>query len=171
MEPCAFGKKLTIAVLVTVFNLVAPPAYPDAGGLEGFVGRWNVRLKALQPQRSEITYTETYEWVLDGKFLRGQTGRKPDGTQDVYYATYDENANGYPFWIFSSSGAYTYLAPGIWNARTRTMEWTNPSGLDISYRSLCKFPDLDTRRCTLIVKDWKGAVLSELEWSATRRRD
>ena len=51
------------------------------------------------------------------------------------------------------------------------MEWINPSGLDISYRSLCKFPDLDTRRCTLIVKDWKGAVLSELEWSATRRRD
>ena len=171
MAPCTFGKKRIIAVLVTAVHLAAAPAYADEGGLEGFVGRWTVHLKALQPQRSEITYTETYEWVLDGQFLRGHTGRKPDGTQDVYYATYDENAKGYPFWIFSSSGAYTYLAPGTWNARTRTMEWTNPSGLDISYRSVCNFPDRDTRRCTLIVKDWKGAVLSELEWSASRRRD
>jgi len=163
--------KLIIAVLAAATSSIGPLAHADEGGLDVFVGRWNVHVKTLQPKKSEVTYTEAYEWVLDGQFLRGQTGRKSDGTEDIIFATYDKQSKGYPFWIFSSSGSFTYLAPGTWDARTRTMEWNNPAEFDIAYRSRCIFPDKNTRHCTLMVKDWKGTVLSEVEWSAIRRRD
>lgn len=167
MEPTI--KKRGSAALAFLFCFISVAADADKGGLEIFLGQWEVHVKTLQPQKSEVTYTEAYEWVLDGKFLKGQTGRKSDGTRDVSYGTYDEELEGYPFWIFSSSGAYIYLAPATWDARTRTMTWKNPHGSDISYLSRCMFPDENTRKCSLITKDWKGAVLLEQEWSAFRR--
>ena len=164
-------QKLIIAVLTAATCSIGSLVHADEGGLDVFVGRWNVHVTTLQPQKSEVTYTEAYEWVLDGQFLRGQTGRKSDGTEDIIFATYDKQSKGYPFWIFSSSGSFTYLAPGTWDAGTLTMEWNNPAEFDIAYRSRCTFPDKNTRHCTLMVKDWKGTVLSEVEWSALRRRD
>lgn len=171
MATYTFIRNLISAVLATTLCFIVAIVRADEGGLDVFVGQWEVRVKTLQPEKPETTYTETYEWTLDHQFIRGQTGRKSDGTQDVIYGQYDKKVKGYPFWIFSSSGTATYLAPGTWNARTRTMEWKNPTGFDISYRSRCIFPDSDTRHCTLIVKDWKGTVLNELEWSAFRRSD
>lgn len=162
---------LITAVLATALCFFGPMTRADEGGLDVFVGQWDVRVKTLQPEKSESTYTETYEWTLDHQFIRGQTGPKSDGTRDVIYGQYDKNVKGYPFWIFSSSGNATYLAPGTWDAGTRSMEWKNPRGFDISYRSRCIFPDANTRHCTLIMKDWKGTVLTEVEWSAFRRSD
>jgi hypothetical protein len=106
--------------------------------------------------------------VLDRKFIRGRTARKQDGSLDIVFGTYDQNADGYPFWIFSSSGSYLYLPPAVWNAGEQTMEWKNPSGLDINYRSRCRFPDRDNRLCHMIIKDWKGKVILEMEWAAVR---
>ena len=89
----------------------------------------------------------------------------------VVFATYDENADGYPFWIFSSTGSYTYLPPASWSERKRTMTWKNPPQFDINYRSQCEFPSDALRRCHLIMKDWKGKVLSEMTWTAERLAD
>lgn len=171
MSSSELWHKLIVLVLAAATCFAVPLAKADEGGLENFVGDWDVHVRTLRPKPSEVRYTETYEWVLDGKFLRGQTGRKPDGTRDIIFATYDEQSQGYPFWIFSSSGSYSYLAPGTWDARALIMEWRNPAEFDIVYRSRCHFPDRNNRHCTLLVKDWKGTVLSELEWSAVRRRE
>lgn len=171
MPDYSFTWKLTIAVLSAACFSTAPVVHADQGGLDVFVGRWDVRVATLQPEKSEVTYTEVYEWVLGDKFLRGQTGRKTDGTEDVIYGTYDSQAEGYPFWIFSSTGTYVYLAPATSDARKRIMEWKNPTGWDISYRGRCSFPDDKTRHCTMIQKDWKGKVLLEQKWSAVRRND
>lgn len=163
-----FSRANIITALSLSLCLMTPPTRADKGGLDGFVGRWQVLVHTLQPTRSESSYTETYEWVLEGEFLRGKTGRKSDGTYDIVFATYDEKVDGYPFWIFSSSGSYTYLFPASWDAQKKTMEWKNPPEFDISYQSRCAFPDRNSRQCFLIVKDWRGAVVSELEWSAKR---
>jgi hypothetical protein len=143
----------------------------DVGVLGYFVGQWEIHARTLRPEPSTASYHESYEWVLDGKYVRGETGRKADGSRDIVFGTYDAQADGYPFWIFSSSGSYLYLPPATWNARDKTMEWENPSGWDIVYRSRCHFPDRDNRHCTLIMKDWKGKVLLETEWRAVRRAD
>jgi hypothetical protein len=84
---------------------------------------------------------------------------------------YDLKTNGYAFWIFSSSGTFLYLAPGTWDARNRTIEWKSPPLLDVSYQARCMFPDDNTRRCTLVLKNWIGKVLLEQETSAARRND
>lgn len=139
--------------------------------LELLVGHWDVQVVTINPSRSEVTYTETYEWVLDKQFLRGQTDQKSDGTAEIVFATYDSEVDGYPFWVFSSSGTYTYLAPASWNSRTRTMEWKNPPNSDISYHTVLVFPGDGLREWTLIVKDWKGSVLLQQQGKAVRRGD
>jgi len=139
--------------------------------LEKFVGRWDVRVKSLQPQQADISYIEIYEWILDRKFIRARTEGKTDGTEDMVVGGYDLKTNGYAFWIFSSTGTFLTLAPGTWDARSRTMEWKSPLLLDVSYQTRCTFPDDNTRRCTLVIKNWLGKVLQDQESSAVRRND
>lgn len=138
--------------------------------LERFLGAWDVTITTKQPKPSVVTYTETYEWVLQNKFLRVDSGRKSDGTQDIAFATYDPVADGYPFWIFSSSGAWINLPPASWDAANRSMTWKNQPNSSTSYTSRCIFTDDDTRQCRSLVKDWKGTVLLDQEVTARRRR-
>ncbi|MDO9599093.1 MAG: hypothetical protein Q7J47_15360 [Azoarcus sp.] len=153
------------------FSVASSVALADEGGLELLAGHWDIRVQILQPERTVVNYKERYEPVLDGKFIRGHTGLKPDGSEDIVFGTYDAKVDGYPFWIFSSSGSHISLPPGTFDARRRTMEWKTPAGWDINYRSRCHFPDARLRRCTLIIKDWKGKVLLEQESTAVRRND
>lgn len=147
------------------------PAHAAEDPLDLFIGRWTIKVSHLKPEPLEVAYTEHYQRVLDGKYIRGETSRKPDGSHDIVFATYDAKAGGYPFWIFSSTGSYTYLPPASWNARKRIMRWKNPPQFDISYQSQCEFPSAVLRSCYLIMKDWKGKVLSEMTWTAERLED
>ncbi len=165
------ARGLTLLACVYTSLLLCSSVYADEGGLEVFIGNWDLHAITLQPERKEVRYRERYQWTLDGKFIKGRAGPKPDGTRDDIYGTYDAKSGGYPFWVFSSSGSYLYLPPATWDARKRVMEWKNPANLDFNYQSSCHFPDNNTRRCRLIMTDWKGKVLQELEWTATRRKD
>ena len=160
------------AVLALVGSLLSGSlVYADKGGLENFIGRWEVQMNKMAPEVLEDTYIETYAWTLDGKFLKGVTEGKYDGTHDVIYGTYEEKSDGYPFWSFSSSGTYWYLASGTYDRKTKTMEWQNPSGFDVNYKTGCVFVDTNTRHCALTMKDWKGSIINQLEWKATRLPD
>jgi hypothetical protein len=164
-------RAVVLAVLAVALGSIASPADADQAVLEMFVGRWDVRVRTLQPSRPDVTYVETYEWVLGRKFLSGRTEQKSDGSEDRIVIGYDPQTKGYPLWIFSSTGTYLYLAPGSWDPRTRTMEWKNPPGWDISYRAQCVFPDRNSRRCTLTMKNWRGNVVLEQETTVVRRTD
>ena len=164
-------RRLAAGITCAAALIAGALVYADEGGLEHFIGRWEVHMKKLAPEVLEDTYIETYTWTLEGKFLKGETRGKYDGTYDVIYATYDEQSGGYPFWSFSSSGTYWYLSPGTYDRRTKTIEWRNPSGFDIAYHAGCVFVDADTRHCALTIKDWKGAVVNQLEWKALRLTD
>ena len=164
------GLRCAIAALLIV-SFIASSARAQDTVLEKFVGRWDVRVKTLQPQKADLTHIEIYEWMLDRKFVKARTKGKTDGTEDMVVVGYDLKTNGYGFWIFSSSGTFLYLAPGTWDARNRIIEWKSPPLLDVSYQARCMFPDDNTRRCTLVLKNWIGKVLLEQETSATRRND
>ena len=105
------GKRCAIAALL-IASFAASSARAQDNVLEKYVGRWNVSVKTLQPQKPDQTYIETYEWMLDRKFVRARTEGKADGTEDMVVGGYDPTTNKYPFWIFSSTGAFLYLAPG-----------------------------------------------------------
>jgi hypothetical protein len=81
MVSCTLTRYLILAVLFNTLFFTASVAYAEQDGLDRFVGRWDVSVHSLQPEESRVTYTEVYEWVLDRQFLRGQTGRKSDGTE------------------------------------------------------------------------------------------
>jgi hypothetical protein len=138
--------------------------------LDMFRGTWDVTVRTRLPKPGVVTSSETYTWALDQRFLHGDSGRKSDGTQDLVMATYDQPSDGYPFWIFSTSGAWIYLAPGVWDEAQRTMVWKNPPNVAVTYLTRCVFPDTKSRRCSTLVKDWKGSVLLDQEASAVRRR-
>jgi hypothetical protein len=137
--------------------------------LDRFVGTWDVEVHVRRPQRVEARYVETYRWTLGGHFLQAETREHTLGETLVVLATYDPAADGYPFWIFSSTGEYYALPAGRWDAASRTMRWRNPIAIPVSLESECRFPDASTRECRTLVKDWKGSVLTDQEVRARRR--
>ena len=167
MPPRATARWFTPALLF-VLLLPCTRAWAAENPLGLFVGSWKIQASTLQPEQSKISYTESYRWFLDDQYIRGETSRKPDGNIDIIFATQDLKAGGYPFWIFTSDGSYTYLFPAKWDDKERVMTWKNPSQFDINYRSECRFPNSDFRSCFLIMKDWKGKVIREIKWTATR---
>lgn len=166
-------REIKLIVCIAVFSLCLfdGVAVAELRVLDLFIGSWEIHTETVRPRPSTSHYSEHYEWVLDGKFIRGETGRKADGSKDIIFGTYDVQADGYTFWIFSSSGSFLYLPPGTWDEQHRTMEWRNPKGFDLNYLSSCSFPNRDNRYCNLIMKDWKGEVVQELKWHAVRRVD
>ena len=77
------GMRCAIAALLIV-NLAASSAGAQNNVLEKFVGRWDVRVKTLQPQKSDFTYIEIYEWMLGRQFVKARTEGKTDGTEDMF---------------------------------------------------------------------------------------
>ncbi len=169
MESTCTSKISALVLLAITFSSHSADHLTGDHVLDLFIGQWDARVTTLQPKQSEVTYTETYEWTLNHKFLRGETKHRSDGAEDVIYGSYDEQADGYPFWIFSSSGSAVYLAPAKWDANTRKMVWKNPANSDIYYTTLLTFPNDNTRRWSVMIKDWKGSVLLQQEGRAVRR--
>jgi len=155
--------------------LTGPTAGAGDEVLDLFVGQWDVRVKTLHPAEIEVTYRETYEWVLGHHFIRGETEGKPDGTNDVSYGRYNQQLDRYLFWVFSSSGisfslsgTSSELPAGTWDASARTLTWKSPPVSDISYEMRVVFTDERTRSWTFVVKNLAGIMLRQ-EGVATRR--
>jgi hypothetical protein len=138
--------------------------------LDRLLGTWDVRVTVRAPFPGTVTYAETYAWVLDRQFLRGETTVKSDGTQDFSMTTFDAAAGSYHVWVFTTStGAYE-LPLGTWDAQTQSMDWTSGPNTQLSFTSRWTFPDVNTRRWTARLKDWKGQVIIDLDGTCIRRR-
>jgi hypothetical protein len=137
--------------------------------LERFVGTWDVAVHVKRPKDMVVTYTESVVWAHGKRWLRSDTGVKSDGTQDWSTTGFDQASGGYPTWIFSSTGAWYFLAPGQWDEAARSIEWKSPPLLPVSHRTHCTFTDARTRQCSTLVKNWAGHVLLEQDYKAVRR--
>ena len=137
--------------------------------LERFVGTWDVTVQVKQPKPLVLNYIETSAWAPGRALLRGETGIKPDKSQDWSMMVFDQASGGYPLWIFSSTGAWYYFAPGQWDEAKRSIEWKSLPLMQLSYVMRCVFPDARTRQCHTLVKDFMGRVLLEQDYTARRR--
>jgi len=149
--------------------LAAPDASRGDAVLERFAGDWEVQVTATKPVKVFSRYFESAVLAPGGKLLRTSTSVKPDGTQDWSMMMYDAPSGGYPLWTFTSAGALHYLAPGRWNAETRSIVWKAPPGAPVSHKTTCTFSDERTRNCQTLVKNWKGGVLLDQSYTAIRR--
>ena len=156
-------------LVVAVTSAAPAAAAPDHAVLKRFAGEWDVTVTVTRPKSLVVRYSETAMLAPGGKLLRSSTSVKPDGTQDWSMMTFDTVSGGYPLWIFSSTGATYYLAPGKWNEGTRTIAWEAPPGSPVSHVTRCSFSDERTKSCQTLVKDWKGGVMLEQSYTATRR--
>src|SRR4051812_48768476 len=106
----------------TIFD-TPPPSPADLKVLDRLLGTWDVVATMRSPKPGTMRYTETYSWVLDHRFLRGETLRKPYKTSDIYMATYDPRTKHYHFWISTSQGTFIEFPFGTWDQRAQSMEW------------------------------------------------
>ena len=138
--------------------------------LDRFAGSWDVTLTERRPKHQVTRYTQTTAWVLNHRYLRGESEVRPDGSQELSMFTYDLQSRTYPLWIFYSSGFVAYLQRGQWDESNRTMVWKSAAADPIQFTSRCTFENTGSLRCSTQVKDGKGGIAIEHESVALRRR-
>jgi hypothetical protein len=144
---------------------------PELKVIEKWRGTWDVKSTRHAPGPvEEESYVETYDWILDERFLRSETSQKTDGTKSVSMFWFDVYTKTYRFVIFYSAGYSLELPPPTWNESTQTMEWKGGVLSPIIYTAHATFSDRDTIRWKSSWKDWKGTAILELEGVSTRRR-
>lgn len=149
----------------------APPLGPESKIVDKWRGTWDVNAMRRHPQpAAPVTYTETFEWVLDGRFLRSETSRKSDGGKTMSMVWYDVITKSYRYIIFDALGFAVELPPPTWHEATQTMEWSSGLFSPISYTGHATFSDRDTIRWKSLLKDWKGTVVLDLEGTSVRRK-
>jgi hypothetical protein len=156
--------------LVVAATFAAPAAAaPDHEVLKRFAGDWDVTVTMTRPVKLVVRYSESAVLAPGGKLLRSSTSVRPDGSQDWSMMLFDKASGGYPLWIFSSTGAVYPLAPGKWDDQAKSMTWEAPPGSPVSHVTHCSFSDERTKSCETLVKNWKGGVMLEQSYTATRR--
>jgi len=135
--------------------------------LDRFVGTWDVTATTKVPRLPPVKSTFTWAWVLERRYLRGESSIKSDGSQEMQVLGHD--AGGYPLWVFSSAGLAFQLTRGEWNEATRTMEWKNAPTDPLLYTTRCTFETATTMRCSGQVKNLGGKVAIDSESVALRR--
>lgn len=143
---------------------------PELKVLERWRGTWEVKAINSQQLAKEIAYEETFDWVLDGCYLRSETSRKSDGGQSISMLWFDRITKTYRFMIFDASGVAVELPPPTWSESTQTMEWKSGLFAPTSYTAHVTFKDRDTIRWKSLWKNWNGRVLLELEGTSIRRK-
>jgi len=144
---------------------------PELKVINKWHGTWDVKATRRQPQPAqEVTFVETYEWILDGRYLRSETSRKSDGGKSMSMFWFDALTKTYRLVIFDASGLAVELPPPTWSENTQTMEWKGGLFTPISFSGYATFIDRDTVRFKSLLKDWKGTVVVDLEGMSIRRK-
>jgi len=144
---------------------------PEFNVLDKWRGTWDVKATRRQPPPAqESSYVETFDWVLDHRYLRSETSRKSDGGMTMSMFWFDMVTKNYRLAIFDASGLAIELPPPTWSERTQTMEWRSGLFTPTSYTGSATFTDRDTIRWKSLLKDWKGTVILDLEGTSIRRK-
>ncbi|MGH8476758.1 MAG: hypothetical protein ACRERV_04715 [Methylococcales bacterium] len=148
---------------------VLPP--PEFKVIEKWRGTWDVKVLRREPEPvEEVTYSESHDWILDGRYLRSETSRKSDGGKSMSILWFDMLMKTYRLVIFDASGLAVELPSPTWNESTQTMEWESGLFSPVSFTGYITFMDPNTIRFKSILKDWKGTVILDLEGTSIRRK-
>jgi hypothetical protein len=139
--------------------------------VEKWRGTWDVKATRRYPKPVQtVTYVETYDWVLDRRYLRSETTRKWDGGQTMSMFWFDVLTKTYRVMVFDSSGLAVELPPPTWDESTQTMQSKGGPLTPTSYTGYATFEGPDTIRWKALWKDWKGTVFLDLEGTSIRRK-
>jgi hypothetical protein len=185
-------RALVLAICSLAFQ--KPEPAPELARLERLVGTWTgtgqmvdwdmpkdmpKALKDKMPVGAEGEKPEeyagggTYEWTLDGMFLKGEGWHEMGPDQKAHYAeywTWDPTAKKYRTWYFSDFGEHG-SGWATMSEDGKTMTFTGTSydayGNKETGSGTMTFPDDDTYEWT-----WTGSsrVMGEMEMKGTAKR-
>ena len=152
-------------------NKVGTSLPPEYRVIEKWHGTWGVKATRHQPKPAQkITYVEKFDWVVNQRYLRSETSRKSDGSESMSVLWWDILTKTYRFAIYDSNGIAVLLPPPTWHEETQTMEWKSSSLEPLNYSGHVKFSNKDTMQWKALWKDWKGAVILDIEGTSVRRK-
>ena len=106
------------AQLVDNIDFIAP--------LRRRIGIWSNKIvqkkSAWNPQQITVMGEENIQWILDNKFIQGDTTME-DGTKGHWLMTYDPEAKVYRNWFFSNTSFPKGDSIGRWNSELEQMEF------------------------------------------------
>ena len=139
--------------------------------IEKWRGTWDVKATRRKPLPVEdITSVETYDWILDGRYLRSETSLNSVGGKSMSMFWFDMFTKTYQYVIYDKSGFVAALPPSTWHESTQTMEWKSGFFSPVSYQASVTFSDPDTIQWKSLWKDWKGSVILDLKGVSIRRK-
>ena len=150
------------------------PLPPELKPLQRFIGSWEQQV-VLNPaewnlERRNIIATTEYTWILDGRVLQNQSVSEPDGTKGMVLTTYDTDGKEYRQWYFDSNGALPADGDrGQWNEAAKTFMWKGTDRWGNAGTHVYRFIDHDHFEWRLVVKDYSGKVMSDMEGKAKRQ--
>jgi hypothetical protein len=138
--------------------------------LQKFVGHWQTQthIQQISPQSREVNTKgqASCQPTLGGRWFEFRTETIPPGESDLQVMTFDEQAQVYRQWIFSSDG-YQHTASGTWDESTSILTWKGKtSGGSFVIEDHWVSPDrLDW---TLRRIDSNGKLLQTIDGTVTR---
>ena len=138
--------------------------------LEWMVGTWDVEIKKKGSDVVRRRVVETFEWTLDGSFLRGSSKTNGKIQNGEIFITYDKLEKCYRHWSFYSGGIFDGMT-GTWNETKQTMTWTGSIAGNFRCRIVVREPEDGVAEWTsqVMLKD-HDRVRHEEHGRAVRRK-
>ena len=156
----------------TTIDTPIQPIPPEVQKLDVFIGERDVefihRPSIVSPQGSTAKGTASGQWILDGRFLLGQT--KLPSFESLWVMGYDTNQKAFRYVLFGSNGRIEEYN-GKWNELEQMFEWNQvdlPRGF--TRTSLTLRLDDETVESRSVTKTGDGRVQMDLTIKSTRRK-
>jgi uncharacterized protein (TIGR03067 family) len=170
------GRRLSMNASIELSVTDTPSGdVPELQDLYVHIGQWNVhctmRPCVLHPDGLTEERTETGDWILGGRFLRGRSYHADGNLAALYLMTWWPQDKSHRVWHFESDGSIG-LWRMHWHAQERTADWqaleTPPDWIDTL--GSVRFEDDDTSLMTIRIEGQQGRVMMDYEQRRERAR-
>ena len=153
------------AQLVDNIDFIAP--------LRRRIGIWSNKIvqkkSAWNPQQITVMGEENIQWILDNKFIRGDTTME-DGTKGHWLMTYDPEAKVYRNWFFSNTSFPKGDSIGRWNSELEQMEFEFEVDENLYGQMRFQFMNDNKLQWEVTIHDDGGQLMMETVGVQTRIR-
>ena len=151
------------AQLVDNIDFIAP--------LRRRIGTWSNKIvqkkSAWNPQQITVMGEENIQWILDNKFIQGDTTME-DGTKGHWLMTYDPEAKVYRNWFFSNTSFPKGDSIGRWNSELEQMEFEFEVDENLYGQMRFQFMNDNKLEWEVTIHDDSGQLMMETSGVQTR---
>jgi hypothetical protein len=158
-----------LGVATVCYSQESAQKSPEAKVLDQWSGRWKVEVEVAPGQWASQPgkYQETKDgrWILKEQFLE-ETIKNPHAEARNIIG-YDQQRKTYRSWFFNADGV-TGEWTGVWNEKSKTMNWTSHIGDGIDAKAWTRFNDAHNYDFELTIKGPDEAMLMHIKATHSR---